>query len=174
MPSSAITGFPPLGSTRATILILGSMPGAASLQAQEYYAYKHNAFWRIMQALYGISADAPYRKRCRLLMQQGVAVWDTVHRCIRETSSDSDILTGSVVANDFDTFYRRHRRINHIYFNGTAAARLYQRHVLPLLPPNTAALARTTLPSTSPANAALSFADKLTRWQVIRYKKAKR
>src|SRR6185503_11514923 len=40
-------GFPPIADSRATILILGSLPGQKSLEMSQYYAQPQNGFWKI-------------------------------------------------------------------------------------------------------------------------------
>src|SRR5690606_42075339 len=90
-----IRSFPPLGTARATRLILGTMPGKMSLTAREYYAHPRNAFWDIMQQVYGISRELPYGLRVKALEKAGVAVWDVLAACTRSSSLDSDIVADS-------------------------------------------------------------------------------
>lgn len=166
-PEALLKGFAPLRAKNARQLILGSMPGRASLHVGQYYAHPRNCFWRLMQHLYGIAADAPYNHRCRQLITQRVAVWDVLHSCARAGSSDAAIQTATILPNDFRAFFARHSGIQRIYFNGAKAAQLYQRYVLPALPPNAAGIPRRTFPSSSAANALLSFEQKLHIWRQI-------
>jgi hypoxanthine-DNA glycosylase len=149
------------------ILILGSMPGSASLKAQQYYAHPRNLFWRILGDLIGAGLDVPYEARLAILRQRGIALWDVLNSCFREGSLDSDIEEASIVVNDFRTFYRAHSKIEHVFFNGAKAEMVYRKHVLPLLGKASERLAYWRLPSTSPAHAALSYEQKLTAWRVI-------
>ena len=162
-----VQSFPPLGNTRATRLVLGTMPGKASLLARQYYAHPRNAFWFIIEGLFGIPRQLPYRQRVRELSKTGLAVWDVLAACTRGTSLDSDIVPDSCVPNDFNAFLARHRQIRTIYFNGGPARALFERHVAPALMLQHQAIARVTLPSTSPTHARRSHADKLEAWRVI-------
>jgi TDG/mug DNA glycosylase family protein len=162
-----IQSFPPLGHARATRLVLGTMPGRASLQARQYYAHPRNAFWYIVQELFGIPRELPYSRRVGDLASTGLAVWDVLAACTRGTSLDSDIVPESAVPNDFSSYLTRHRRIRTIYFNGGPARALFERHVTPRLAPEHQAIERITLPSTSPTHARRSHADKLRAWRVI-------
>jgi TDG/mug DNA glycosylase family protein len=167
-PAARKRGLAPVLARDARVLILGSFPGEASLAARQYYAHPRNHFWRIVEATLGIASNLPYGTRCARLAAHGVALWDVLKACVREGSLDSSIVEASIVANDFASFLASHARIGAIYFNGAKAQQTYARHVLPHLPPALAAIPLTRLPSTSPANASMSFEYKLARWRVIR------
>lgn len=166
-PDGNLRGFAPLGSTGATCLVLGSMPGAASLAAGEYYAHRRNAFWDIIEALFSVPRSLPYSERVRALESAGMAVWDVLASCRRHGSLDSAIDRASVRVNDIRAFLDNHPAISCIGFNGGSALRLYERHVLPHLPENQQKLPRVSLPSTSPAHARLTLADKIDAWRVL-------
>ena len=158
-------GFPPIADAGACVLVLGSLPGVKSLEMREYYAQAHNAFWRIMGELTGAGPALEYPARLVKLRSHGVAVWDVLAAGEREGSLDSAIVAASIVVNDFNAFFERHRQLRLICFNGNTAAGLYVRKVLPDLAPQWAAIERRALPSTSPAYANLRFEQKLARWR---------
>ncbi|WP_078120340.1 DNA-deoxyinosine glycosylase [Thiosocius teredinicola] len=164
---SRVFSFPPLARPDATRLILGSMPGTASLQADQYYAHPRNAFWRIMDGLFGIPFDWGYERRCTALVEQGIAVWDVLKACDRPGSLDSNIDRSTLAANDFVGFFAAHPAIESLYFNGATAEQLFKRHVVSTLDTSSASIRTARLPSTSPAHAALSYEQKLERWKVI-------
>lgn len=143
------------------------MPGIASLQAGQYYAHPRNGFWPVLEAVWGIPAAASYAARARAVKQAGIAVWDVLASCRRRSSLDSDIDPRSIVVNDFTGFFRGHPAIRAIAFNGGTAAQLFRRHVLPDLAAPLRELPMLQLPSTSPANARLTLADKRRAWSVI-------
>ena len=158
-----VRSFKPIADADAEILILGSMPGRASLAAREYYAHPRNAFWRIAAELLKFDQDSPYAKRVQALKAARIALWDVLQSCTREGSLDARIENG--VANDFRTFFRTHRRIRRVFFNGAKAESTFKRHVLPEI--DGSALSFRRLPSTSPANASMSPARKLRAWRAI-------
>ena len=164
---SFIHSFPPISDNTATILILGSMPGKASLRAQQYYAHPRNTFWRIMEGLFGIDAGLPYAARCSGLIEHRIALWDVLEACTRSSSLDSDIVESSIVPNNFASFFAHHGQIGAVYFNGAKAEASYLKHVLPQLSATHSSLPNARLPSTSPAHASLSFGDKLEQWRRI-------
>jgi len=158
-------GFPPLAQTDARILVLGSMPGVASLDAKQYYAFPRNVFWRIMGELFDAGPELDYHSRTKVLAANHIALWDVIKTCQRSGSLDSAIASEGMISNDFGRFFARHRAITHVYFNGLKAAELFRKNVLPKLEDNHVYL---TLPSTSPANAASRYTDKLEAWSIIR------
>ncbi len=161
MPS--ICSFPPVADDRATVLILGSMPGKESLRQQQYYAHPHNAFWKIMGELVSAYPQLPYPQRLQALTNARIALWDVLNRCERKSSLDADIQNET--ANDFASFFKRHPHITRVFFNGAKAEQSFKRFVLgkQKLPP----LEFTRLPSTSPAHAGMRYAEKLEEWRNI-------
>jgi hypoxanthine-DNA glycosylase len=178
---SFVSSFPPVSRADAKILILGSMPGVRSLQAQQYYAHPQNHFWKIMGELFGAAPSLPYTQRLEILKDNHIALWDTLQCCVRPGSLDSSITDET--ANDFASFFAAHPHITQVFFNGAKSAQSFRRHFpspFPLLqregdPSGTRGsgegqfrlLDFTTLPSTSPANASYSFTRKLEAWQQI-------
>jgi TDG/mug DNA glycosylase family protein len=143
------------------------MPGNASLRAKQYYAHPRNSFWRIIEELLGIPFDLPYEQRCSRIVQCGVGIWDVLKTCTRSGSLDSDIVESSIIPNDFQSFFGIHTHVRSVFFNGAKAEKSYEKHVVPKLRSSIADLVGTRLPSTSPANAALKFEEKLNRWRII-------
>jgi double-stranded uracil-DNA glycosylase len=140
------------------------MPSEASLAAGQYYAYRHNQFWRIAGKICGFDPAAPYARRKAALKTVGIALWDVVESCARKGSLDSSIVADSIQVNDFAAFLRRHPQIRRICFNGRKAESAWRRHVLGQLPPERKFEYR-LLPSTSPANAGMSYLRKLRVWR---------
>lgn len=160
-------GFPPVADADARLLVLGSLPGQESLRQHEYYAQPRNAFWTIMGELFGAHRDLDYTARCERLRAHGVALWDVCAGAERPGSLDADIVASSVELNDFASFHAAHPRIGHVYFNGRLAHDMYVRRVRPGLVGPAASLPLTVLPSTSPAHAARTAAQKLAAWRVL-------
>ncbi len=156
-----LQGLPPIANTDACVLILGSMPGAASLQAGQYYAHRQNRFWPFMGALIGAEPALPYPQRVQCLRAAGIALWDVIAHCRRDGSLDSAIRDEAV--NDFGGFLAQHAGVATVLFNGAKAEASFIRQVLPTLA-DTALICR-RLPSTSPANASQNNAAKLATWR---------
>lgn len=157
-----VRSFPPVVADGARVLILGSMPGRASLDEDRYYAHPRNLFWPIMGALFDAGPQLDYAARLEQLEASGVALWDVAAECVRPGSLDSRIQPGSVVANDIAGLLARYPGIERIGFNGAAAETLFRRHVLStqVMP-----VTRVRLPSTSPAYAAMGLEAKLAAWR---------
>ncbi|AGA91968.1 G:T/U mismatch-specific DNA glycosylase [Thioflavicoccus mobilis 8321] len=159
--------FPPIVGDRPKTLILGSMPGEASLRRQQYYGHPSNAFWPIMAGLLGIAPNADYAERTAALVAAGIALWDVMAECERRGSLDTAIRPASIRVNDFQAFFDTHTDIDLVAFNGGTAEREYHRRVQPGLSPAAQTIATCRLPSTSPAYAGMSLADKARAWHAI-------
>lgn len=149
----------PVGSADARLLLLGSLPGDASLAAQRYYAHPTNQFWRLLgAALHEELAGLPYPARLDRLAARGVALWDVVDRAERSGSLDGAIRGAS--PNALAEFAASHPRLAAIGFNGRTAATIGRRIFGP------SPLALIDLPSSSAAFT-LPFDAKRARWQVL-------
>lgn len=157
------TGFPFEAGSNPKVLILGSFPGEQALARQEYYGNPRNHFWQIMEALFSIDRHLPYRERIDLLLSKGIALWDTVRSCRRIGSGDDRILDAEPA--DIGGFLPKHPTVRYIVANGRTAERfLRSAAARQEIDPATAI---EVMPSTSPANARLSFGEKLGQWRRI-------
>lgn len=149
------------------VLVLGSMPGAASLEAMRYYAHPRNRFWPLMADLLGLDAHAEYPLRLGALQARGVGLWDVIARCERAGSLDAAIRRRSIVANPLPEAIAALPQLRAIACNGAEAHRAWQRHVAVRLPASARSLPVLALPSTSPANAACGAARLRQAWSAI-------
>jgi len=163
-----IEGFAPIASGEPRVLILGSMPGEASLKKQEYYGHLRNAFWPIMAELFGADSHFSYPQKKAILIDNGIAVWDVLKSCQRNGSLDSNISIASIKINDFSSFFEQFRSIRRVFFNGGMALTVYKRYIFEALQGKYDYLEYYQLPSTSPAYATLNFAEKLDAWRPIK------
>ncbi len=163
-------GFKAVANPAAQLLIVGSFPGAESLTKREYYASPRNRLWPLMEILFGIDRSLSYHARTKLLSGNGIALWDVLYHCERIGSLDSRIEAGTENPNNFLEFFSGHPDIKMVCFNGTAAAKLYSRLAVPILPHDQQFAELATLPSTSPANASFSLASLAPEWKIVRYR----
>lgn len=154
-----------MAARSARLLILGSMPGVASLNAGQYYAHPRNQFWTMMGELCGAQAEMPYARRCRILRASGVALWDVFSSCVRPGSADSAIEVAGAQLNDLIGFVGKHKLLERILCNGRLAYDSFLRHSAPSVALRFPDLQVLSVPSTSPAHAGLSLARKLERWR---------
>lgn len=152
-----VRSFPPLVGLQPQVLILGSMPGIASLNANRYYAHPRNQFWPLLSALLADDLAAlPYAARLRRLARHRVGLWDVIAACRRSGSLDSAIRDAQY--NDLAGLRQRAPDLRLVLHNGAQSARMLP-HTLALGVP------ALRLPSTSPANAGWSFERKLQAWR---------
>lgn len=158
--------FPPASAPSARVLILGSFPGVTSLEKQQYYGYPRNSFWKIILSLFDLSNALSYSDRIAALIERNIALWDVLYSCSRLGSLDSAIESSSIVVNDFSTFFTAHPLIKAIFFNGNRAETEFIKKVAPDV--NLGHIRLHTLPSTSPAMAAMTVDQKEEAWRIIR------
>lgn len=149
------------------VLVLGSMPGAASLASARYYAHPRNRFWPLMAQLLGFDETLPYAARLAALQARGVGLWDVIAQCERLGSLDGSIRRASVVANPLPATLARLPQLRAVACNGGEAHRAWQRHVADRLPDALRALPVLALPSTSPANAAWGLPRLREAWAAV-------
>ncbi len=155
--SPLLQGLPPVVSPQTRLLLLGSFPGVASLQAQQYYAHPRNQFWPLLSAIWGLDlVGLPYAARIAEVKRRGLGIWDVYASCRREGSLDSAI--EDVVPNDLASLRRRAPALQAVAHNGGESARS-------MAITRTLGVAVIRLPSTSPANASWSFERKLAAWR---------
>ena len=165
-PTVRIPRFSPFESNNSSTILLGTMPGKPSLQTHQYYEHPRNPFWKINGEILGFATVCFYEARTSSIVAARIALWDVLKSCTREGSLDSDIDNDSIILNDFANFFNNHSHIHRVCFNGTKAEKLYMRHIQPFVR-NSSNIKYICLPSTSPANAATSFDEKLRAWKAI-------
>lgn len=153
--------FAPVVDKQTRLLILGSLPGDASLKASQYYAHPQNGFWRLVGGVIGV--DLPilaYDKRLEALRQAGVGLWDVIASAERPGSLDAAIR--SPEAADLPGLIADLPNLRAVAFNGATAARTGRRIL--------AGLEGTDLidlPSSSPAHAR-PLEEKAAAWSVLK------
>ncbi|MGN1055392.1 MAG: DNA-deoxyinosine glycosylase [Comamonas sp.] len=156
-----LQGLAPVADARTRLVILGSFPGMASLQAQQYYAHPQNKFWPILAALWPahiLPERSDYAGRCAWLLERGLGLWDVYDSCERQGSLDSNIRQPQV--NDFAALMQRCPQLQAVAHNGGES----YKHSAQLAG---LGLQVYKLPSTSPANASWSWERKLAAWREV-------
>jgi hypoxanthine-DNA glycosylase len=154
--------FPPLVDADTRILLLGSLPGEASLKAVRYYAHPQNQFWRLVGGAIGVDLAAmDYDGRLAALREADIGLWDVVADAVREGSLDGAIREHR--GNDLPGLIATLPKLRAIAFNGGTAGRLGRRALAgyehpPLI----------DLPSSSPAYT-IAFATKQAAWDCIAF-----
>ena len=155
-----ISSFPPIISEGSKILILGSVPGAKSLEMQQYYAHPQNQFWKIIFELLKEDFTSDYQKRTEIIRKNYIALWDVIDTCEREGSLDTKIRNEE--HNDIIKILREHPTIKAVFCNGQKSFKNLKKILgkdseIPIF----------FLPSTSPLHT-VSFDKKLAEWEILK------
>ncbi len=150
--------FPPVVAPTTCVLILGSLPGDASLKAARYYAHPQNQFWRLLSPVVATDLTAlPYDDRLATLRAAGIGLWDVVASATRPGSSDAAIRDAA--ANDIGALVATLPELRLVAFNGGTA----WKHGRMLV----GDVATLQLPSSSPLHT-VGVAAKQAAWDAIR------
>ncbi len=157
--SPPLCGLAPVIGPATRLIVLGSFPSVASLNAGQYYAHPRNHFWPVLSALWQVDLRAmPYERRLDEVRERGLGIWDVYAHCRREGSLDSAIQYA--VFNDLAGLKARAPRLEAVAHNGGESARAMRFT-------RTLGVAAHRLPSTSPANASWRFERKLAAWHEV-------
>ena len=139
------------------------MPGVRSLEEQQYYAHPQNRFWKVMGAicdepkLYELGYDLKLKK----LLNNNIALWDTLKTCKRDGSLDSDIQNET--PNDIRKLLKKYPNIKIICLNGNKSYSAFKKYFPDLLEKYNCR----KMHSTSPANARYSLNRLMDEWKAI-------
>ncbi|MCP1571814.1 hypoxanthine-DNA glycosylase [Herbaspirillum rubrisubalbicans] len=161
-PPSAplLASFAPVVARDTRTLILGSLPGVASLAKSQYYGHPRNAFWRLVGDVLGLDLYAmAYEDRLATLLMHRIGLWDVIAQARRIGSLDSEIRDHS--GNDLLALIATLPQLQTIAFNGGTAGKIGMK----ALGEQAGKYRVLLLPSSSPAYAAVSYAQKLEGWQ---------
>ncbi len=151
--------FPPLFCGESDTLILGSFPSVKSREAMFFYGHPQNRFWKLAAMLFGEPVPETIEEKTALILNNRLALWDSIKSCTITGSSDSSVR--DVVPNDLSLIFEN-SRVNRVFCNGALSHKMYMKYIFPET--NVKAV---KLPSTSPANAAFSIDRLYEHWKII-------
>lgn len=152
--------FGPVYNQNSRILILGSFPSVKSREANFYYGHPQNRFWPLMGKILAREIPAAIEERKALMLDVGIALWDTIEECDIVGSSDASIR--NIVPVDIQRVLNT-ADIAQIYCNGSTSYELFMRYLEPVC-----GRIPVKLPSTSPANAAWNQERLYEAWKQIK------
>ena len=152
--------FGPLFDGHSRTLILGSFPSVKSREQQFFYGHPQNRFWKVIAALYGREIPVTIPEKRALILDNGLALWDSIASCVITGSSDASIK--EVRANDLRIILD-HSPIERIYCNGRKSHEMYEKYIRPATGREAGCL-----PSTSPANAQWTLEKLIDAWSVLK------
>lgn len=151
--------FSPIYDSRSRVLILGTMPSPKSRENRFYYGHPRNRFWPIMADLFGHAPLQSNEEKTVFLLNRYIALWDVFAVCDIQGADDASIR--NAVPNDLSIIFD-HANITAVFTNGKKASAAYRRNF-----EKKQAAPHIELPSTSPANCAVSYKAILAAYQTI-------
>ncbi len=151
--------FAPIYNSSSQILILGSIPSVRSRENNFFYGHPQNRFWKVLSALLNCETPETVEQKTQMLLDNHIAIWDTVAKCDISGSSDASIK--NVVPTDISPIISG-ANIRAVFTNGATSQKYFNRFQAKAL--NIQAI---VLPSTSPANASKNLEKLIEAWKVI-------
>lgn len=162
MSDERIYSFSAIVDDNSRVLILGTAPSVMSMREGMFYGHPQNKFWRILALILDCECPKTNDKKRQFLLKNRIAVWDTLHSCVRPGSS-LDSFIREEIPNDIPALINRYKKIRHIFLNGGSAYKYYKKYSEKRI-----SIGYTKLPSTSPANASISMENKIESWSKIK------
>lgn len=147
----------PVFDENSKILVLGSFPSVKSREANFFYGYPRNRFWKVVSSVIGEESPVTTEEKKAFLLRNNIAVWDVIKSCDIEGSSDSSIK--NVTPNNLNVILEK-ADIKQIFANGNTAYKLFLKY--------NSGMDAVKLPSTSPANAAFNLERLVESWSVLK------
>jgi hypoxanthine-DNA glycosylase len=160
MTAFLVHPFAPVYRNDSRVLILGTMPSPASRRAAFYYGHPRNRFWKVLAAVFDAPVPESVEEKTGFVYERGLALWDVLASCHIEGAVDQTIRGGTV--NDFSRIIRE-SRIHTVVCAGKKAWTLYQKEAK-----QKTGLDAVPLPSTSPANCAVSFGELCAAYRYVK------
>lgn len=149
----------PIYNEHSKILILGSFPSVKSREGRFFYNHPQNRFWKVLATILKYPVPTTIEDKKTMLLDNNIALWDTIKSCEIIGSSDSSIK--NVIPNDISKIITE-SQITKIYTNGNTAHKMYMKYIS-----KDVELSEKVLPSTSPANARFSLDKLVEHWSII-------
>lgn len=141
--------FGPLYDAQSEVLVLGSIPSPKSRELKFYYGHPQNRFWRVVAAVLEAPVPESIEEKTAMMLQHHIALWDALSECDIVGASDASIR--NPVPTDIAGLLEK-TRITRIFCTGASAHKYYEKYQFPKT-----GIHAVKLPSTSPANCAVSF-----------------
>ncbi|MGL4741999.1 MAG: DNA-deoxyinosine glycosylase [Sarcina sp.] len=152
--------FEAIFNANSKVLILGTLPSVKSREVDFYYGHPQNRFWKVIAAITREENYSTIEEKKKMLLDNNIAIWDTISSCDIVGSSDSSI--ANVIPVDLSIILEK-CDIKKIYVNGGKAYELYNKYLL-----NKTGIEAIKLPSTSPANARWNLEKLIDEWSILK------
>ena len=151
--------FPALYDRESQVLMLGSIPSPKSREMAFYYGHPQNRFWKVMAAVLGEDIPETIPQKKAMLKKHHIALWDVLDSCTIVGASDTSI--EDPVVNNISELVKK-SKVSRIFCTGATAYNLYKKFCA-----NDVCIEAIKLPSTSPANCAVSLEKLIEAYKEI-------